>query len=263
MNYKISVVTVCYNAEKEIERTATSVLSQNFDNYNYYIIDGNSTDRTVKIAKDISSNYSLKQVIVSEPDEGIYNAMNKAIDMVDGEWIIFMNAGDQFYDDNVLREFSSFGNKADFVYGDSCYINRGGSFMVKAGELEQIRDKMPFCHQAMFNKTEVLRKLRFDESYKVCADYDCYQRAFKEGISFEHIPICVCRYEEGGVSAKAWDRSNREIRDIQIKNGITKLPRLKYIVRSIRGAIGRLTRKCIPESKLNKIRQKKYGEVLK
>lgn len=261
MSCYISVVTVCFNAEKEIEKTVASVLSQNYDNYNYYIIDGNSTDKTLEIVETVSANYLFKPVIISEPDKGIYNAMNKATDLIDGEWIIFMNAGDQFYDDDVLRDFSLSDNKADFVYGDSCYINQGGSFMVKAGEIGQIRDKMPFCHQAIFNKTEVLRKLRFDESYRICADYDCYQRAFKEGVSFEHISVCVCRYEEGGASAKAWGRFNREIRDIQIKNGITKLPRIKYIARSIRGGIGRLFRKCIPESKLNKMREKKYGET--
>lgn len=261
MNQSISVVTVCYNAENEIEKTVRSVLSQKSDDFGYYIIDGSSTDRTVEIVKDISSSYSVKPVIISEPDKGIYNAMNKAIDLVSGEWIIFMNAGDRFYDDNVLSTFSSSGAKADFAYGDACYINQGGSFMVNAGEIEQIREKMPFCHQAVFNKVEALRKLRFDESYRICADYDCYQRAFRDGFAFEHIPVCVCMYEEGGASAKAWGRFNKEIRDIQVRNGITKLPRFKYLARSIRGNIGRLVRKCIPESKLNKVREKKYGDT--
>ena len=77
MNHNISVVTVCFNAEKEIEKTVASVLSQDYDNYNYYIIDGNSSDRTIEIVETVSSNYPLKPIIISEPDKGIYAVSEK------------------------------------------------------------------------------------------------------------------------------------------------------------------------------------------
>lgn len=123
MNYKLSIITVCYNAENEIARTIESVLKQTFNDFEYIIVDGSSTDSTLNI---VNSYKSSIQQIISEPDKGIYDAMNKGIKMANGEWVIMMNAGDQFASNTVLDEiFSSYiPDSIDFIYSDVLVKNR-------------------------------------------------------------------------------------------------------------------------------------------
>ncbi len=109
--------------------------------FDYYIIDGNSSDRTVDLAKEISKEYPMNTLITSEPNRGIDNAMNKALDMVKGDWVIFMNAGDTFCNDYVLQKFSSCESSADFVYGDANHVNESRNLNVIAGEIDQISEK--------------------------------------------------------------------------------------------------------------------------
>ena len=114
---KISVVTVCYNAVNDIEKTILSVINQTYPNIEYLIIDGGSKDGTM----DIVNKYKDKiDVIVSEPDKGIYDAMNKGIDRATGDWINFMNAGDMFWEkDSILKVFAASGvdDSLDVIYG--------------------------------------------------------------------------------------------------------------------------------------------------
>lgn len=123
MNYKLSIITVCYNAENDIARTIESVLKQTFNDFEYIIVDGSSTDSTLNI---VNSYKSSIQQIISEPDKGIYDAMNKGIKMANGEWVIMMNAGDQFASNTVLDEiFSSYiPDSIDFIYSDVLVKNR-------------------------------------------------------------------------------------------------------------------------------------------
>ena len=101
---KISIITISYNVEKEIERTMRSVLNQTFQDLEYIVVDGKSSDKTVNIAKSIACEYPNRNIrIISEPDKGIYDAMNKGIKMASGEWVNLMNAGDVFASDNVLE----------------------------------------------------------------------------------------------------------------------------------------------------------------
>lgn len=113
----ISIITVSYNASSCIEKTIQSVINQSYENIEYIIVDGGSTDGTL----DIVNKYKDKiDIFVSERDNGLYDAMNKAIDFAHGEWLNFMNAGDVFYSDQVLEDIASSGlmEKADFIYSD-------------------------------------------------------------------------------------------------------------------------------------------------
>lgn len=103
-NEKISVITICYNAEKTIERTIKSVLNQSYKNLEYIIIDGGSKDNTMKIVKRYKDKISS---VISEPDNGIYDAMNKGVRIATGEWLNMMNAGDCYTNDEVLNEIFS------------------------------------------------------------------------------------------------------------------------------------------------------------
>ncbi|GHT88667.1 hypothetical protein FACS1894137_17110 [Spirochaetia bacterium] len=113
----ITIITVVYNDEKRLEKTILSIVNQTYENIEYIIVDGESTDSTINIIKQYEDKIDYW---ISEPDKGIYNAMNKAIDLSCGEWINFMNSGDIFYAHDVLEKiFSS--NRKPFVYSDFYY----------------------------------------------------------------------------------------------------------------------------------------------
>lgn len=118
---KISIITICFNAEREIERTVRSVLEQSFTDYEYIIVDGLSKDHTIDVANKILADYDSKNVrIISEKDKGIYDAMNKGIRLAGGEWINMMNAGDMFADTDVLKNIfkNNITNNLSFLYSD-------------------------------------------------------------------------------------------------------------------------------------------------
>lgn len=118
---KISIITISYNVEKEIERTMRSVLNQTFKDLEYIVVDGKSKDTTVAIAKSIAAEYPDRAVrIISEPDKGIYDAMNKGIKMASGDWVCMMNAGDTFANCNVLHDVfeNQIPENISFLYSD-------------------------------------------------------------------------------------------------------------------------------------------------
>ena len=132
---KISIITVCKNAENAIERTMLSVVTQSCFNENieYLIIDGASTDKTVEIIKQYANKYPVKWI--SEPDSGIYNAMNKGIKLATGEYLLFLNAGDYLVHYNILKSLINlFGNDAfDVIYGNILCVNpKSNEYSIKA-----------------------------------------------------------------------------------------------------------------------------------
>ena len=132
---KISVVTICYNAEKYIEETICSVLNQDYEAIEYIIVDGASKDHTMEIVKQFDSKISK---IVSEKDDGIYDAMNKGIQLASGDFIIFMNAGDRFYSNSVVKEAVAASNKALIFYGEAMYTNDAGQNLALMSEIRNI-----------------------------------------------------------------------------------------------------------------------------
>ncbi|MBQ4405981.1 MAG: glycosyltransferase [Bacteroidales bacterium] len=145
-NKKITIVTVCYNAASEIEKTIQSVVNQTYPEIEYIIVDGQSTDGTM----DIVSKYRDKiAIVVSEPDRGIYDAMNKGIKIATGEWINFMNAGDVFCDNNVLECIFSqeYGENISFIYSDNWYVNNG-----KKEYAKHDHKKLSILHQSCIYK---------------------------------------------------------------------------------------------------------------
>lgn len=212
---KFTIVTICYNAENTIEKTMCSVLSQTFDDYEYLIQDGASTDATVAKIDSVIDRYSeLKDQIkvVSALDDGLYNAMNKAVERALGDYIIFMNSGDVFEDSEVLKKVAS-----EMLKTDSADIFYGNVIRIKpAGEiLEKYKGKKPLLkllltgnipsHQSTFVKTEVMKEMRFDESYKITADFDFYVRAYSQKKMIVYMPdIIVSKVDNiEGVSSEA------------------------------------------------------------
>ena len=203
---KISVVTVCRNAESCIEETVQSVLNQSFDNYEYLVIDGASTDHTMQILRKYEEEFKKKGIrffYISEPDKGIYDAMNKSLLYAHGEWILFMNSGDSFFDGNVLEHvFESDCLSKDVIYGDVVLKENDMYKRAVAGYITDNSIHSPICHQGTIIKTRLMKEYRFDTNYRLAADYDLLLRLYKSGFSFLKTNIVFAVFGLGGTSSK-------------------------------------------------------------
>lgn len=195
---KISIVTIVLNDKKNIEKTIQSVLSQNIE-LEYIIIDGGSTDGTLELIEKYRDRIS---VFISQKDNGIYNAMNKAIDLSNGNWICFMNSGDTFYDSNVLKTIlSNLDDSVDVVYGDHEVKYTSKNKIIKANkEIGNIWQGMIFSHQSCFVKKDIFKQYRFNESNRITADYELFYTLYKAEKKFKYIPLVVASVSAGGVS---------------------------------------------------------------
>lgn len=228
---KITIITVCYNAEIYIEKTMVSVCDQAYENIEYLIIDGQSKDNTLKIINEVKKRYKNKSTVeiqvISEPDTGIYNAMNKGILIATGKWILFMNAGDTFCSMHTISDaFSKVPSctekNYDGVYGDTIRIRGENRKEVEGRPLEEIEDgfPLPFCHQSVFVRTSLLKELMFDEQYKQAADYDFFCRAYIAGARFIHVNTSISNYLMGGISETNNILHWKEKIQIREKNGL-------------------------------------------
>lgn len=210
---KMSIITVSYNCANTIERTIRSVVEQDYPYVEYIVIDGGSADGTKEIIEKYADKLSYW---VSEPDEGIYNAMNKALMQVTGDYVNFQGGDDYLYDKHVLSYVAecAIQSKADIFIGNSNY---GG--MIKntcPSDFEDLLLNVP-NHQAVFSKSDLFKQLGgFDEKIKYLADYDWTVRACSEGATIEHIDIPVCYYAVGGFSADV--KACKELIGLQLQN---------------------------------------------
>ena len=203
---KLTVVTVCFNSAKTIGKCMDSVLKLDTNDYEYVIVDGKSTDNTLSIIEGYKSSFYSKNVdlrIVSEKDSGIYNAMNKAIELARGDWIIFLNSDDFFL--NIISVFDileGVSDEIDIVYGDVMVSSYGVMTLQKPRNLERLRsgNEMPFCHQSTFVRNATLKKYRFDECYRIIADIDLFLRMYEDKLLFLYKPICVSVFSNEGLS---------------------------------------------------------------
>lgn len=197
---KISVVTVCYNAADCIEHTILSVLNQTYPDIEYIIIDGGSTDGTVDIIKQYTGRLAYW---ISEPDKGIYDAMNKGIAVATGDYINFMNAGDSFAHNSTISDIVyQITEDADIAYGDTFFKFRTQCMLRKPLSLPAMSKKPPFCHQSTFIKSKFHKKHLFDTSYRIVADYNFFYNCyFNWHAKFQYISYGVAVYNcEEGVS---------------------------------------------------------------
>ncbi|MDD6558512.1 MAG: glycosyltransferase family 2 protein [Faecalibacterium prausnitzii] len=203
---KFSVITICLNIENQIGSTITSVLNQTCTEYEYLIKDGVSNDRTLSIAESFAPAFAEKNIpfrVISQPDSGIYDAMNQAIHEAKGEWIILMNAGDQFANQTVLERVEKSGclEQADVVYGDRILQNGKLFRYQKAGALETIRFALPFGHQSTLTSRELFANQLYSLKFKICSDHHFYLKMYLEGKRFVYYPEAISIFDIHGISA--------------------------------------------------------------
>jgi len=199
----ISIITAVYNAKEHIEVTIKSIINQSYQNIEFIIVDGGSTDGTIDIIKKYNSKISYW---MSEKDNGVFNAMNKGIEKANGKWINFMNAGDYFVDENVLTNID-FHSYVDFgiIYGNTYYEKTGVEKPFISSSLQY--GMIMACHQSMFfNKALLKDKLHYSSKFKLICDYDLICRIINENYPVKYIDLLIAYYMGGGLSSsKNWE----------------------------------------------------------
>ena len=194
-----SIITITYNNRAGLKKTAQSVMTQSCTDYEWLIIDGDSTDGT----QEDFSDYP-QAGITSEPDRGIYDAMNKGIDQATGKYIIFMNAGDQFAHQDILQTIKGIiTTSPDLIFGDSFEETECGEKYYKCAKpASQINRGLFTHHQSIFYNRHSLGNRRYDLSYKIAADYHLTLNFLRNHKSASYISEPICIFEGGGISQK-------------------------------------------------------------
>lgn len=194
---RVSIITVNYNDKLGLEKTIESVVSQDFSDYEYIVIDGGSSDGSLEVIKRHSEYISHW---VSEADSGIYNAMNKALEFARGEYCIFMNSGDTFVSPQTLNKIFKEYPKEDIICGVTCTAVK---IIVPPEEITlDFLFNNTICHQCAFIKTTLMKKYRYDENYKIVADRKFFLQALVfENCSYKAVNVNVVNYDILGFSA--------------------------------------------------------------
>jgi len=228
-----SIITVTYNNKGGLEKIIASVKDQVFKDYEYIIIDGKSTDGTVEVIKEYQNDIDYW---VSEKDKGIYDAMNKGINASTGELLFFLNAGDTFYDEEVLKDISAFyidKNKPSGVYGGINYINpfEGIEYeeIIKGKiDLKKIKKGKMIRHQGLFLRKDVFERIgMFDLEYGLGGDYEFECRMFLEGIKCVYFDRVITNFYGGGAGSSLF--KSYKIKGKIIKEKFGLLNYLRYL----------------------------------
>lgn len=200
---KVSIVTVVFNGEDYLEETIQSVIKQDYPHFEYLIIDGGSKDDSVKIIKKYEQYISYW---ISEPDEGIYDAMNKGLKQASGDWINFLNGGDTFFDCHIISKIFGLPEVSNkkFIYGDSYNIAGNSKSYIKAKRINKnsLKKNLGLCHQAVFVQMDHAPEYNLNLKYK--AEYKWVIDIIYRLNQYEilHFPYPVVNYAHGGFSEK-------------------------------------------------------------
>lgn len=215
----ITIVTVCYNAEKIINETLEAVYNQTYNNIEYLIIDGASKDNTLETIKAYEKKFQEKGIIykwVSEPDKGIYDAMNKGANMATGDWIYYLNCGDLFYNNNVLSEI--FENENNYksnkiIYGDVVKVFKNKQEYFKQDKVSRKYLLLSMiCHQSLFmRKDSFIQFGNFDLNYNIVADYKkILEIYFENNNNLKYLNKTIAFYDMNGFSENNYKKMNEQ-----------------------------------------------------
>lgn len=221
-----TIITCTYNASRYIDRTLNSVQSQSYPHIEHFIIDGVSKDDTVKKAQTYAYDSRYPVIVKSEPDNGLYDAMNKGILLAKGDYVIFLNAGDVFAEEDTLagvaKQLKDNSNPLPgVIYGNTDIVDEDGRFLRKRRlappeELswKSFRQGMLVCHQSFYARTDIALRTPYNLGYKLSADVDWCIRIMKESerqrLALWNTHMTLCSYLEGGMSVKSHRASLKE-----------------------------------------------------
>lgn len=213
---KISILIVTLNSGEALIKTIDSCLKQNYHNYEIIVKDAGSTDNSIETLP-----IDGKIRVITEPDKGIYDAMNQAASYASGDFSIFMNSGDSFYNDDVIENISSFlrncNSEEETIYYGDCYTeNRDSILKYPEPFTDYVCFTMVLCHQATIYPTKLLKERPFNLNYRIAADYEYYVYAYTHEVKILHIPVVIARYQGDGASetVKNRKRALQERREI-------------------------------------------------
>ncbi len=238
---KLSVITVTYNAKHTLERTLKSVQEQTYPAIEHLIVDGNSNDGTVALIQQYE-NERLKWI--SEPDKGLYDAMNKGAKMATGDYLCFLNAGDTFYNvDTVEKMFKTIDKNAfpDILYGETAIVDDNGRFLhmrrlraPKTLTWKSFKLGMVVCHQAFIVKREIVEP--YELSYRFSADFDWCIRMMKKAKNIHNTGMILVNYLNAGTTTanrKASLRERYRIMEKHYGKVSTFLYHIWFVIRAI------------------------------
>ncbi len=201
---KVSIITVCYNSEKTIERTISSVLDQTYDKIEYIIVDGASTDRTIEIINRFRGEFGDRLKFISEKDDGIYYAMNKGIELATGELIGIINSDDWYEKDAVEKIVEVYEKNSDnryaVYYGKTGTVRDGIVCEVNMSDHDELEDNMISHPSCFVTKDTYTDKGKFDTKYISVADYDFMLRLKRSGdVNFIPVREHIANFSLGGM----------------------------------------------------------------
>jgi len=220
-NPLVSIITAVYNGEKHLEETIQSVLNQSYDNIEYIIIDGRSPDGTIDIIKKYEDKIHYW---ISEKDDGVYEAMNKGLEVAKGEYIAILNADDYYTSDAITLGIEKIiKTKSDYSVANVEYVrSRGIIKAIYPLEEDYIYQEMPYPHVSALIASKVYKDVGlFDTSFRIAGDHDMAVRIHMQGYKACYIDKVIAQLEEGGISSGI--ESNKESLRVAIKNGKNKI----------------------------------------
>lgn len=258
---RFTIITITYNAEAVVERTLQSVLRQTYEGVEHLIIDGASTDGTLAMAQAYKEQSDAcgkhKVIIQSEPDHGIYDAMNKGLTQVSGDYIVYMNAGDFLPDDNTLEQIVHRCKLTEcpsealpgVLYGNTDIVDSNGQYLHPRRlqppatlTWRSFRHGMLVCHQAFYARADIAKNLQYDTRYRYSADVDWCIRVMHEcermGLPLYNIGIVVANYTQEGETTRHHGESLKERFDVMRRHyGFfsTAMMHLWFVIRSLTG----------------------------
>ncbi len=198
---KLSIITVNFNNKAGLQKTIESVISQTFRDFEWIVIDGGSTDGSRELIEQYADHFSFW---VSEPDAGIYNAMNKGINIARGDYLQFLNSGDWLFDETSLQRSFSHTFTSDIVYGDFYFVRENGE-MIKSCIPNPLTLRFFYHrslgHNASFIKRELLLMNPYDEGFRIVSDWAFFLKQVLDNCSFEYINETVSCFDTSGISS--------------------------------------------------------------
>jgi len=224
-----TVITVCLNAASTIRATIESVLVAGDVVSEYLVIDGGSTDGTLGIIKEYEPRFAGRMRWVSEPDEGLFFAMNRGLELAHGRFVLFLGADDRLVAGalEAISEQIGASEGIDLIYGDVFVVEPDGSIRAESGcenpgLVGGIARAMPACHQATLFSLDAYRRLGgFDTSLRIAADYELYLRFIEAGMKSAYVPVTIAEFSLEGVSGSQGSATADEYRRVWIMHGVS------------------------------------------